>query len=111
MKMETEVMDNVQIITLTDYHLDESNVKKFKAGVESLIEIHNNVLLDFTNLTFVDSSGLGGILSLLRKMSEKGGHLKICNVSKPINSVFDLIRLPRLIDIFESRESGIKAFK
>lgn len=108
--METELVKDVLIITLEVYHLDESNVRKFKTDIINYIEPHNKVLLDFTNLTFVDSSGLGGILSILRRMKEKDGNLKICNVSKPIRSIFELIRLPRLIDIYESRNSGIDSF-
>lgn len=109
--METELVNDVLIVTLGDYHLDESNVRKFKTDIVNSIGTNNKVLLDFTNLTFVDSSGLGGILSILRKMKEKGGSLKICNVSGPVQSVFELIRLTRLIDICESREAGINSFQ
>jgi len=109
--MKTELVNDVLIVILDGYHLDESNVRQLKTDIKATIKNHNKLLLDLTNLTFIDSSGLGGILSILRNMKEQGGDLKICNASSSIQSVFELIRLPRLIDIHESRETGVRSFQ
>ena len=108
--MKIESAGDVLVITFMSYHLDASNSKEYKKNIGGHIEGHQKVLLDLGQLSFIDSVGLSAIISILRILKEKGGDLKLCSVSKPIQTVFEIIRLHRLIDILNSREEAIQAF-
>ena len=64
-----------------------------------------------SHLRFVDSSGLGAMLSCLRQLNATGGDLKLCGMSKAVRSVFELVRMHRIFDIYDTREQAVSAFQ
>ncbi|MBI9093390.1 MAG: STAS domain-containing protein [Sphaerochaeta sp.] len=104
-KKEEATVIEVEFSTLT-----ATNAKEFKAKLEKEIENATNVLLDLHNTTFIDSSGLGVFLSCLKTLSKKGGDLKICNITKSVRVLFELVRLHQIIEVFNSQEEALAAF-
>lgn len=90
--------------------LTSTNAKDFKKELEKEIKQDNNIILDLNQVTFIDSSGLGVFLSCLKILNQKGGDLKICNITKPVRVLFELVRLHQIIEIFNSTEEALKAF-
>ncbi len=68
------------------------------------------ILLDLGQLRFVDSSGIGSIISVMKKIKSSGGELKLCSVSKTVNSVFELVKINLLVDVCETREDALESF-
>jgi anti-sigma B factor antagonist len=66
--------------------------------------------MDLGKLTFVDSSGLSCLLSCLRKVNTRGGDLKLCRMSKQVRTIFELVRMHRMLDILDTREAAVRAF-
>jgi anti-sigma B factor antagonist len=67
--------------------------------------------VDLSHLRFVDSSGLGAMLSCLRQLNATGGDLKLCGMSKAVRAVFELVRMHRIFDIYDTRELAVSAFQ
>jgi anti-sigma B factor antagonist len=67
------------------------------------------VVLDLSQVRFVDSSGLGSILSCLRQMNAKGGELNLCGITKQVRALFDLVRMHRIFDIYDTRDEAVRA--
>jgi len=110
--MVLEQTGNVTIVTLPGEYLDASTVKTFKADITPVIEgTGKKVVFDMSHLQFIDSSGLGAILSCLRKLNGSGGDLKLCGMTKPIRTLFELVRMHRIMDIYNTRDEAVNAFK
>ncbi len=90
--------------------LDLSTVPVFKELITGAIGEAENVSLDLSNVAFVDSSGLGAILSCVRDLTASGGDLKICSVQQRVMVMFDLVRLPKIIGIYTDVDTAIAAF-
>ena len=103
-------IEDVAVVLLPGDALDASNSEEFKNDVETLLDENTQVVLDLSRLRFVDSSGCGALLSCLRRMKSKGGDLKLCGLSSPVRTLFELIRMHRIIDIFDEREEAVRAF-
>jgi anti-sigma B factor antagonist len=82
----------------------------FKQQIPAAIGEAENVILDLSNVAFVDSSGLGAILSCVRDLTASGGDLKICSVQQRVMVMFDLVRLPKIIGIHEDVDAARAAF-
>ena len=91
-------------------NLDASNTKEFKSQVSPLIKAKAKLVFDLTKVKFVDSSGLGALLSCLRRVNAEGGDLKICGVTKQVRLIFELVRLHRIFEMFNTREEAAKVF-
>jgi anti-sigma B factor antagonist len=68
------------------------------------------IILDLSQLKFVDSSGLGAMLSCLRQLNGVGGDLKLCGMTKSVRALFQLVRMHRVFEIFNDRDDAIRSF-
>jgi anti-sigma B factor antagonist len=59
---------------------------------------------------YIDSSGCGAILTALRWVDQIGGQLKLCCLQGRVESIFGLVRMSRILDIFATREEALRAF-
>jgi len=107
-----EKCGDVSILEMPYEKIDASCKREFKSDIAVLLsEPEAKVVLDMRHVRFVDSSGIGAIISCLKQLSAGGGDLKLCNVVKPVRGLFELVRLHRLLDILNTREEAVRAFQ
>jgi anti-sigma B factor antagonist len=110
MQLDLERSGDVAVVTLRAEHLDASAADEFKRDMQPILDANSQVVFDMTPLQFVDSAGLGAILSCLRRLTAANGDLKLCGLSKPVRAVFEISRMHRIFDIFPTRADAIQAF-
>ncbi|MFN3322983.1 MAG: STAS domain-containing protein [Bryobacteraceae bacterium] len=111
MSMHVEKIGEVAVVEAPGEELDAGNAPDFKIGMAPVLESSTRVVLDMRRLRFVDSSGLGAILSCMRQLAAKGGELKLCGLSEAVRSIFELVRMHRVFDIHDTPEEAIEAFR
>lgn len=110
MELSAETLGDVALVTVHGDHLDASVTDQFKRDIGPLIDGYTKVVLDMSALRFVDSAGIGAILSALRRLSAIDGDLKLCGVTKPVRASFEIARMHRIIDILDTRDEALAAF-
>lgn len=110
MQIDVEKTDDIAVVTLQAEHLDASAADEFKRVMQPLVDANRKVVFDMSPLQFVDSAGLGAILSCMRKLNAAEGDLKLCGLSKPVRAIFEISRLHRVFEIFPTRAEAIAAF-
>ena len=93
--------------TLTAVNVDAFR-KEFKAWWQSVPETRN-VVVDLDGVDSMDSSGLGTLISLLKRVSERGGDMKIARLQKKVRMVFEITGLYKVFEIFDSVEEAANA--
>ncbi len=111
MTQVVEKTGDVAIVVLSGETLDANNEKDFTRDILPVLESNPKVVFDMGRLRFVDSSGLKAILSSLKKLNAGGGDLKLCAMTKPVRTLFELVRLHRVFDIYNTREEAVRAFE
>jgi len=88
--------------------LDHHAAKTAVSAIEQNIDAHlpKNLVLDFRELLFMDSSGIAVILKAYRRMNEVGGQVLVENVPSQPQKVIDAAGLGRLIKIAASSKEG-----
>ena len=107
--MQIKVNDfenDICVIEIISENLDAKNIQDFKEKVLEILEDKLFVIFDMSHLCFVDSSGLGAILSCLRQLQSQGGNLKLSGMSRPVQALFELVRMHRIFDIFPNNEQA-----
>ena len=110
MEIPVEQVEGVSVATLDVDELDAGNSPEFKRDIAPALQANTKLVLDLSRLRFVDSSGLGAILSCLRLLSAKNGDLKLCGMSKQVRAAFELVRMHRVFAITATREEAVHAF-
>ncbi len=81
--------------------LDASYVPSFKKDCSLFANKDSQkILIDCSALDFIDSTGLGALLSLLRKIEAKQGRLAFAHLSSEVASIFEITRLHKLFEVF-----------
>lgn len=101
---------DVLVIELREENLDASNVREFRNAVQSLIQDRSKVVLDMAGVNFVDSSGLGALISCLRQLNGKRGDFRLCEMSRTVRALFELMRMHRVFNIHETRADAVRSF-
>jgi anti-sigma B factor antagonist len=110
MEIKTEVIGDVTILTLMGDHLDAGNTKQFKNDINRLLTDASKVVFDLHAVKFVDSSGLGAFLTSFRRVSEKGGDMKFCNLTSSVRILFEIVRMHRIFEIYNNMEEALSSF-
>jgi anti-sigma B factor antagonist len=79
----------------------------FEKGVKEKIM---KILVNLTGVSYIDSSGLATLVEMLKKTKAYGGKLRISNLAPKVKSLFEITKLERLFDIFESEEEAVSGF-
>ena len=84
--------------------LDGTKAGQFRQEVSQLVDTGVDiVLIDFQDVTFMDSSGLGALVLALKTVRAAGSKLYICSVNEQIKMLFELTSMDRVFEIFSSR--------
>ena len=67
-------------------------------------------LIDFSQTGYIDSSGLGVLVSLSKKIREHGGELRLADLNEDLQTLFELTKLDTLFQISETRERALEGF-
>ncbi len=111
MEISTEQEEGVTVVNVITSNLDASNAGRFKQAIGALIQPDQKFVLDLHAIGFVDSSGVGALLSALRQASSVGSNIKLCSTQKPVLVLFELVRMHRVFEIFATRAEAIASYK
>jgi anti-sigma B factor antagonist len=67
-------------------------------------------LIDFSQTGYIDSSGLGVLVSLSKKIREQGGELRLADLNEDLRTLFELTKLDTLFQISETRDKALESF-
>ena len=110
MKLDLEESGDVSILVL-EGQLAGDAAKAFRQAMDTLIDSgRTQVLLDFTELGFMDSRGIGELVSSYRTIDRLGGSLKILKPGKRIQDTLQLTKLLPIFEVFDSRDEAVASF-
>lgn len=103
---EVKQIGDITIVYIAG-RFDAASAASVKQKLLSLIEDGcTRLVLNLSETTFIDSSGLGVLVSCLRRVSGLDGDLKLACVPPPARSIFELTRLSRVFELDDDEESA-----
>jgi len=110
--ISVEYAENATIVTFTNEKiLEEKDIQALRESIMSVIEQAEriNLILDFCNVRFLSSAVLGLLIRVSKKVYERDGQLRLCNINPRIYEIFKITRLTKIFDIYEDRESATES--
>jgi len=109
MDMEERVVGEVLVVRPVGKRIDASGSADFKGKmVDRINRGRNLIVLDLSDVDFIDGSGLGAIVSMLKTLGKKG-ELRIGGLKETVDSLFRLTRMDRVFRIHPSAEEAVLA--
>jgi anti-sigma B factor antagonist len=111
MNLQIEERGRVVLLVVQEERLDAHNSGELKAQMVRLFEEGKiNLVIDLQGVKFVDSSGLGAMVSGFKNASSRNGSLKLSGLQLQVKSMFELTRLHRVFEIFPDVDEALASF-
>jgi anti-sigma B factor antagonist len=111
MKVTTRQVDGVTILDLSGrITLGEGSVTLRDAIRDLVAKGSKRILLNLGDVSYIDSSGIGEMVSAFTSVKNSGGELKLLNLTKKVQDLLQITKLYTVFDIWDSESSAITAF-
>lgn len=108
MDLETRKEGSITLLKPLFRNFDSTISKTFKGQVIDLINQGNiHFVLNLANVDFIDSSGLGTIISLLKTIALQNGNIVLCEAKTPVINLLNLTRMNRVFQMFPSEKEAL----
>ena len=103
-------VDGFLIIELIG-ELDHHSAAEVRVKIDDRIDRDNikKVILNFRNVTFMDSSGIGVVIGRYRKLKNKAGHISVVEINKRVDKVFALSGLYKIIKPYKNVQEAMES--
>ncbi len=86
--------------------LDSTKAAKFRQTVSQIVEEGSKaILIDFQDVTFMDSSGLGALVLCLKTTRSFNVQLYLCSINDQIRMLFELTSMDKVFEIFPDQQA------
>jgi len=110
MNLKTESNGGIVIVFVKEERLDAHNSGELKIELNRLFEAGTvNLIIDLKEVFFIDSSGLGVLVSGFKNASTRQGSIKLSGLQTQVKSMFELTRLHRVFDIFATADDALES--
>jgi anti-sigma B factor antagonist len=111
MKVKIEEKYLAAIIELKGSLIGGENAKLFRDKLYTLItESKKNVVVDMTDVKYVNSTGIGILISGYTTLKNAGGDLKLAHISDKVQGVLNITKLNQIFNIYNNVDEAVKSF-
>lgn len=112
MKVKRIPLDNVTVLEVSGKIMGGPDFDLFKAEIKALLDGGcKNVVLDLGEVPWINSTGLGILITAHHSVKAAAGTLKVCNVKERVLSIFYVSQLERVFEVHPDRETAVASFK
>jgi anti-sigma B factor antagonist len=99
------------LVVQVDGQLIVGNRHELKDLIQAALDTgERRLLIDFSRTGYIDSSGLGALVSISKRVRESGGELRLSGLNDDLRSLFELTKLDTLFAITETPEQALTSF-
>ena len=110
MEIKNREVEGVVILDI-EGEIDLYNAPDIKEAIKNQIESDKKkVIINLKSVSYIDSSGIGALISSLSNLKKVGGGLKIIHVYDAVRKVFELTKLTSFFEIYDNEDAAIADF-
>lgn len=113
MAVKTTSLDGgIGLVEVSGSLVGGEETDKLRAAVAGFADReYQKLVIDLSNVTFLNSTAIGVLVSAHTTYSRKGWQIKLCGINRNINNIFVITKLTLVFDVAESRQDAVKGFK
>jgi len=111
MNINKQMAGDVVVLNLSGKIMGGPDYDKLQQEVKSLVKEGNvDVLLNLAKVNWINSTGLGILVSAYHTLKKNNGQLKICSVSERIDNILNVTQLKLVFETFDSQDEALASF-
>ena len=111
MEIKIEHTEGITVLLIKEDRLDANNSEELKTELHRQFESGaKELIIDLKDVHFIDSSGLGALISGYKNASALHGSFKLSSLQSQVKSMFELTRLQRVFDIYVTVDDALQSY-
>lgn len=111
LRMSTRTMDGVMLVDCSGRVVFGEESAMLRDTVKKLISQNPNVVLNLKEVNFIDSGGLGTLVSLFTTARNAGGAVKLASLSQRVGDLLQVTKLLTIFEVFDNEEEAARSFQ
>ena len=108
MRIDERITDTVAVLTLHGNITPDSGEAQLSAHVRAALDRTKHLVLDVSDVRYVDSRGIGELIEAYTAATQRGGTVKLAGVNRRLN---DLLVITKLVNVFEAHDTAEAAVR
>ena len=110
MKIREEKRNDV-VMCILEGEINLNNSPQLRQAFDNIIKRNEKkVVVDFSSVSYIDSSGLATLIEMFQRLKKIGGQLRFSNIEQKIKNIFEITKLHKLFEIFDTQEMALENF-
>lgn len=110
MKIQEEINEGAAVCFL-EGEIDITTSPELRKNFDELIKRNERrILVDFSSVTYIDSSGLATLIEMYQRLKKIQGKVRFCGMKDGIKNIFEITKLHKLFEIYDNRQSALRDF-
>lgn len=111
MKATTRSVDGVEVISLQGKITIGAGDTQLREVIQNALNSgRNNILLDMSGVTTIDSSGIGELVGSFTTVTNRGGKLKLLHLPAKLNELLHVTQLITVFEVYENESEAVSSF-
>ena len=112
LKIKQKPESDVMVLHLSGKIMGGPDHDKFHSEIKTLVkEGYVDILLNMSKVSWINSTGLGVLVSAFHTLKKNGGQLKICEVSERIDNILNVTQLKLVFETYDSCQEAMASFQ
>jgi anti-sigma B factor antagonist len=110
-RLNTRQVGDVVVVDVSGRITLGEGSSTLREGIRELLaKGHRKILLNLADVSYIDSSGIGELVSAYTSVTNAGGQLKLVNLTKRVNDLLQITKLYTIFDIYDNELTAIRSF-
>jgi anti-sigma B factor antagonist len=111
MTLKEDMKDGIAILKCKGNLVSDGDTSKIKDKIHSLVQDEvKRVVIDLGDVNFINSSGLGSLISVHTTLQKAGGELKLARIGEKVENLFIITQLVKVFDTYETLDRALASF-
>ncbi len=111
LRISTRTMDGILIVDCAGRIVFGEESAILRDTVRKLISQNSRLVLNLSGISYIDSGGLGTLVSLYTTAHNAGGTVKLANLTQRVGDLLQVTKLLTIFEVFESEEKAVQSFR
>jgi len=111
LRMSRRTVDGVLVVDCSGRIVFGEESGSLRDGVKKLLGESPKVVLNLRDVTYIDSGGLGTLVSLYTTARNAGGALKLASLTQRVDDLLQVTKLVTIFEVFENEQAAVQSFK
>lgn len=110
LKISTRDVNGITVIDLSGRIVFGDEAAMLRDKVKSLVPINSRLILNLSQVSYIDSGGIGTLVSLFTTARAAGGDIKLVNLTKRVGDLLQITKLITVFETFDNENQAVQAF-